>query len=150
MTANTNAEWAEQGSAPATPGANNWKIYPTAVGWFAQDDAGVEYRLTERVISTTQSSSYNVDWRSASSIEITLTGSVTLTFSNLAAGRSITLTVIQGGSGSYTLTYPAAVKWAGGSDPTLTTTVGGVDVLTFLVRADGATVDGFAAGLDMQ
>lgn len=150
MAANTNSEWAEQSSTPTTPGANNWKLYPTSSGWFTVDDAGVVHRLTEHAITSSQVSAYTVNWLSSSIVELTLTGNVTLTFSNLAASRAMTLVVIQGGSGSYTLTYPASVDWAGGAAPTLTTTVGGVDVLTFFVRADGTTVLGFPAGLDMS
>lgn len=146
---NWDAPWAEQSAAPTTPDSGKWKLYPKSSGWFTVDDGGVEHRLTEHVIATSQSSSYAVNWLASSIVEITLTGSVTLTFSNLAAARAMTLVVVQGGSGSYTLTYPAAVKWAGGAAPTLSTGVGDVDVLTFFVRADGSTVLGFPAGLDM-
>jgi hypothetical protein len=38
--------------------------------------------------------------------------------------------LIQGGSGSYTITWPASVKWSGGTAPTLTTTVGKTDIVT--------------------
>jgi len=63
-------------------------------------------------------------------VDLTLTASTTLTFAGHVVGTYI-IQVTQGGSGSYTLTYPASVKWSGGTAPTLTTTVGKTDILTF-------------------
>lgn len=40
-----NAQFAEQGSTPATPAANNRRIYPKADGWYELDDAGAESPL---------------------------------------------------------------------------------------------------------
>ena len=63
-------------------------------------------------------------------VNLTLTASTTLTFVGHVVGTYI-IQVTQGGTGSYTLTYPASVKWSGGTAPTLTTTVGKTDILTF-------------------
>mgnify|MGYP003329503118 FL=1 len=61
--------------------------------------------------------------------DITLTASTTFTFSNHVVGTYI-LKLTQGGTGSYTVTWPASVKWSGGTAPTLTTTVGKTDIVT--------------------
>lgn len=61
---------------------------------------------------------------------ITMTASCTFTFSNPTNGATYNLRIVQGGSGSYTVTWPGAVKWVGGTAPTLSTTVGKVDIVT--------------------
>jgi hypothetical protein len=80
---------------------------------------------------------------------VTLTAACTLTFPTATAGQSLSLVLVQGGTGSYTVTWPAAVTWAGGTAPTLSTTVGATDYLTFIC-VDGSTWAGFVAGLDVQ
>lgn len=54
---------------------------------------------------------------------------VTLTFSNAVAGQKIILELTQDVSGSRTITWPAAVRWAGGTAPTLTATASKTDVI---------------------
>ena len=81
----------------------------------------------------------NVGFRNGNIVELTLTASTTLTFASHVIGTYI-IQVTQGGTGSYTLTYPASVKWSGGVVPTLTTTVGKTDILTFY--HDGTTFFG--------
>jgi hypothetical protein len=72
-----------------------------------------------------------VDMSSGNVQNITLTASTTLTLSSATVGTYI-MKLIQGGSGSYTVTWPAAVIWSGGTAPTLTTTVGKVDIITLV------------------
>lgn len=80
---------------------------------------------------------------------LTLTVACELTFPTAVAGQSFTLVLKQGGSGSYTITWPGTVKWAGGVAPTLTTTVGAIDVLGFIC-VDGTNWYGFVSGQDMK
>jgi hypothetical protein len=81
---------------------------------------------------------------------ITLTASCTLTFPTAVAGQSFTLILKQGGVGSFTITWPASiVKWNYGVAPTLTTTVGAIDILGFFC-ADGTNWFGFVSGQDMK
>jgi hypothetical protein len=83
-------------------------------------------------------------------VDITLTASCTFTFPTAVAGQSFTLVLRQGGSGSYTITWPVTiVKWSGGVAPTLTTTVGAVDVIGFTC-VDGTNWLGFISGQDMK
>ena len=72
-----------------------------------------------------------VDMSAGNVQNITLTASTTLTLSSAAVGTYI-LKLIQGGSGSYTVTWPGTVIWSGGTAPTLTTTVGKVDIVTLV------------------
>jgi hypothetical protein len=111
---------------------------------------GAEIRnYAEQGVTASPSSPYEIDWSVASYQEITLTENTTFTFSNLVAGRSLTLILIQGGAGSFTVSWPGSVDWPSATAPTLSTGVGDVDVITLFVRNDGSTVLGFAAGLDM-
>lgn len=62
---------------------------------------------------------------------ITLTGNCAFTFPAPAAGLSFILVLNQDATGSRTCTWPASVRWAGGSAPTLTTTANKRDVIRF-------------------
>ena len=53
-----------------------------------------------------------------------------LTLSNPVSGANYMLEITQGGVGSYTITWPATVKWAGASGPVLSTAVGKIDVVS--------------------
>ena len=62
---------------------------------------------------------------------LTLTGATTLTFPTpSAAVSSLGLMLIQGGSGSYTVTWPGVVSWGDAGAPTLSTAVGKKDVVS--------------------
>lgn len=74
---------------------------------------------------------------------------VTLTFSNPpVSGKAGAFTLIATFSGSPAITWPASVKWAGGTAPTLTAV--GIDVFTFMTTDGGTTWYGFTSGADMQ
>ncbi len=53
---------------------------------------------------------------------------------NLRNGATYLLYVIQGGAGSWSVTWNAVFEWEGGVAPTLTTTAGRMDILTFVCR----------------
>jgi hypothetical protein len=74
-------------------------------------------------------STLNVDWNNGNNQDMELIGSATLTFSNPIAGANYQLQITQGGVGSYTITWPT-IKWANSVPPTLSTTVGKIDLVT--------------------
>jgi len=77
--------------------------------------------------------SQTIDWASGNVHSISLTGSITSsTWSNPVAGGRYAIALTQGGTGSYTVAWPASVKWSGGVAPTLTTTVGKTDIFSCL------------------
>jgi hypothetical protein len=79
--------------------------------------------------------------------QITFAASTTITLSNVGTNQQFTLIIIQGGSGSYTATFSGmTIKWPGGTAPTLTTAVGGIDVLTFKQVGAAGNYYGFVAG----
>ncbi len=77
--------------------------------------------------------------------KVTAAVSTTVTFSNLTAGQIVILKYVQGGSGSNTLTVSPSPDWGTAGAPTLSTTVGKVDILTFFY--DGTTLYGGVFGL---
>jgi len=114
---------------------------------------GLSSGLVTDVINTvaTSGASQTIPAPTAAGISyITLSASCTLTFPTAVAGQSFTLVLKQGGSGSYTITWPVSiVKWDGGVAPTLTTTVAAVDILGFMC-VDGTNWFGFVSGQDMK
>lgn len=88
-----------------------------------------------------------VDWSLGAVATITLNNNCTFTWSNAVAGQTLTLFLTQGGSGSYTVTWPTT-KWSGGATPpsALTTTIGKTDIIT--IYYDGTTYFGFIGGLN--
>jgi hypothetical protein len=81
--------------------------------------------------------------------QVTLGGSRTLAApTNIIAGQTYTLHVVQDGTGSRTLTWPSIVKWPGGTAPTLSTAAGKRDVFVF--STDGTNLYAVAQALDVR
>jgi hypothetical protein len=89
-------------------------------------------------------SDFDISWDNGNNQEINLVTNIdSLTLSNGIAGANYSLKLVQGGSGGYTITWPASVKWAGGTGPVLSTGIGDVDIVTLL--NDGTNYYGAAA-----
>lgn len=99
---------------------------------FAKISVGADGAITTTEKTLTDGATIAIDWRDGNQQRVTLGGNRTITMSGYIAGQILRLVVCQDGTGSRTLTWPAAVVWAGGSAPTLTTTASKCDVLTFL------------------
>lgn len=85
--------------------------------------------------------------------DVTLTENITsITFSNVPGTGcvNIVLVLTQDATGSRTVTWPASVKWHGGTAPTLTTTGNAVDIITMFTIDGGTTWYAFTSGQDMQ
>lgn len=73
-----------------------------------------------------------VDWNNGNKQKSTLTGACTYTFTQPADGvGNFLLRLIQDGTGGRTATWPATVKWPGGTAPTLSTGATSQDIVTF-------------------
>jgi hypothetical protein len=71
----------------------------------------------------------------------------TFSITNAVAARAAAFTLCLTANGTgYTQTWGAAVKWPGGVAPTLTTTAGKIDVITFVTVDGGTTWLGFLGG----
>lgn len=114
---------------------------------------GLSTGLVTDVVNTQSNAgaSYTIPAPTASGInDLTLSTNCTLTFPTAVAGQTFTLVLRQGGSGSNTITWPLSIiKWDNGTAPTLTTTLGAVDILSFFC-SDGTNWFGFVSGQDMK
>lgn len=70
-----------------------------------------------------------IDWTAGNKQKITLTGNCTFTFTDPSGPCNLILRLIQDGTGSRTVTWPATVKWPEATAPTLTTTASGEDII---------------------
>ncbi len=88
----------------------------------------------------------NLDFSLGHIITATLTGATTFTITNYPSGAgSFTLILT---NPSTNITWADTILWAGGTEPTWTTT--GVDILTLMTPDSGTTWYGFLSGLDMS
>ena len=90
-----------------------------------------------------------VDLSEANIFNTTLTSDVTFTFANPPASGTaggFTLILVQDATGGRTVTWPAAVRWSGGTEPTLYTIEGSLNIFSFLTVDGGTTWFGFNGG----
>jgi hypothetical protein len=73
-----------------------------------------------------------VDFNVAENNAVTVAGNRTFTFANGKSGNLYAIKIKQDATGSRLITWPATVKWAGGSAPTLTATAAKTDLVVFL------------------
>ena len=99
---------------------------------------------TEEVGTANTSTAYTIDLANGSIQNLTLTGTCTYTFPTATAGKSFLLIQKQDGTGSRTVTWPAAVNWPSSTAPTLTATASKADVFAF--TADGTNWYGRTIG----
>lgn len=93
-----------------------------------------------------------VSLSSGGSFSLVLSGNTTFTFADApatgASGFSVAITQDAGGSG-FTVTWPASVRWPGGSAPDLTATANKSDAFVFSTSDGGTTYTGLVAGKDI-
>jgi len=70
-----------------------------------------------------------INWKLGNKQKITLNDNCTFTFTNPSGACNLILKVIQDATGSRTVTFPASVKWAGGTAPTLSTGINDIDIV---------------------
>jgi len=103
---------------------------------------GVNFKdvgLTTNAIGSIGGGTQDIDLTLGNSVSGTVdTSTTTFTFSNPTASDELCVfTLVLTNGGSQTVNFPAAVDWAGGTAPTLTTA--GVDILVF-ATLDGGTI----------
>ena len=109
-----------------------------------------DYAETVNALGDTGGGTDAIDVSAGNVVTATVsTGTQTFTFPNPSGtGKACSFTLILTNGGSQTVNWPSSVDWAGGTEPTLTSS--GIDILTF-TTVDGGTIwYGFAAGTDMQ
>jgi hypothetical protein len=78
-----------------------------------------------------------IDCSAGTSFTKTVTASTTFSFTNVPEGATCCVTLILRNGGSYTVTWPASVKWTEDTIPDLMQN--GTDVLTFITCDGGLT-----------
>jgi hypothetical protein len=99
---------------------------------------------TEETVTANTSSAYIIDLANGTVQILTLTDNCTFTFPTATAGRSFLVMLRQDGTGSRTVTWPASVKWPGGTAPTITATASKQDIFSFV--SDGTNWFGATGG----
>lgn len=95
------------------------------------------------------SGSVAFDISAAQYFSFTVGGALTPSFTNAASGtvaQGVMLRITNGGA--FTISWPASLKWVGGTPPTLT--VSGVDLLGLVTDDNGATWRGVVIGKDLR
>lgn len=140
---------------PAAPTAaqatNTTQLATTA---FVESESVLKYGGGKETVNTqsTATGAVTLNLANGNVFDLTLTGNITLTFSGSTASVACSMTLIarQDATGSRTITWPAAVKWAGGTAPTISTGASKVDTFTFFTVDNGTTWYGYASGIDMR
>lgn len=112
-------------------------------------DSAILKNYGEVLVTGNTSTAYTVDISTGNSFSLVMTGNCTFSFSNPKSSGttcSITLILQQDTTGSRTATWPASVKWPGGTAPTLTTTASKFDVFVFITVDGGTRYFGFTSG----
>lgn len=104
--------------------------------------------LGEVYATQTVSGATTVVFSTARVHKLTMTGNITLALSGAVNLRAcgLTLYLVQDGTGSRLVTWPASVKWPNGSAPILTTTPNAIDIVVLESYDGGTTWFGNLAG----
>lgn len=89
----------------------------------------------------------NIAWNAGNYFTKTISGATAFTFSDFPASGFAMLTLKLTNGGSAAVTWPASVKWSGGTVPELT--AAGVDIINLFTDDGGVTVYGILAGKGM-
>ena len=150
---NTSNLWNVSGNnatlVSANVGSNALTVNTTALAAGANLAMGNNY-ITAPVLkayseflanNATATGSTTLDLAASNYFNLTLTGNVTLTYSNAPTGRAVTFTIVatQDATGGRTITFPTGTKYAGGTVPPATTTAAAVDVWTVTTYNGGTT-----------
>jgi hypothetical protein len=88
------------------------------------------------IVTLTDGSTITPDFADGNNYTVTLGGNRTLANpTNLTAGQSGSIFVVQDGTGSRTLAYGSYWDFSGGTAPTLTTTANAIDRIDYVVRS---------------
>lgn len=100
---------------PKIQGAGSAAQYVQAVGEYDNGNSGTGIAI---------------DWSKGDRQLVTMTGNCTFTFSNAVKGQTLTVRVVEDGTGGRTLTWPT-LKWPGGTVGAATTTAGAINLYIF-------------------
>ena len=102
----------------------------------------------EAVVTANSGSEYTIDLTQGNVFNIILTDNCAFTFANPSPNGtacSFTLILTQDATGSRTVTWPSAVRWPNGTEPTLYAGPDSLNIFTFLTISEGAAWFGASA-----
>jgi len=108
---------------------------------YAKPDTASSWTAAQRgsISTLTDGATITPDFALANNYTVTLGGNRTLANpTNLTAGQSGSIFVVQDGTGSRTLAFGSYWDFIGGTAPTLTTTANAVDRIDYVVRTTGS------------
>jgi len=126
------------------------KLYPQNSYFLTSDDRVTELGdLVESIVGNPPVIPERVPnrWTESTIQKITITADGPIEFAYTPPNSMLILFITQDSTGGYTVTLPITVKWAGGTIPTLTTTAGSTDILTFFY--DGTDYYCLSSALDL-
>ncbi|MBC7618007.1 MAG: hypothetical protein H7293_03270 [Candidatus Saccharibacteria bacterium] len=98
-------------------------------------------------VALTYAALLSIDATLSNIFRLVLTGNITIQNpTNMTDGMVIGLVLLQDGAGSHTANFGSAYKFAGGTVPILSTSIGAIDYLTFLNTTDGLLLINFSKG----
>ncbi len=123
-------------------------VTPTSIGAISVKDGGKETVNT----NTTSGATPTVNLANGNVQMLTLTAAATISLSGAtnSVACSVSLYLIQDGTGGRTVTWPASVKWPGGTAPTLSSGANKVDLVILETVDGGTTWYGALAGADYR
>jgi hypothetical protein len=83
-------------------------------------------------LNTSSGATYTVDLSNGTLHKFTTTANATITLPSSVAGKSFIVIVAYGGAHTLTFSGGGTIKWAGGSQPTATSSGGAFDIFTFM------------------
>lgn len=103
-----------------------------------------------RAAPTISGGTLTINLATANVFEVTRNANIsTVSFTNPpASGIACSFIIKFNATGSYSVTWPASVRWSGGTAPTLTATSGKVDTLVFYTTNGGVTYYASVVGLN--
>ncbi|WP_177225967.1 hypothetical protein, partial [Arsenicibacter rosenii] len=134
------------GTKPAITSGGN-PLHVSSTGYTTNISLATNFNPTKKSIDAgSVSTAYTADMSQADDlvISMTITSNVTLTISNPTLGRTLTLYVTQGGAGSFSITFPAAVKFPSGAAVDWNTAVGSLTVITMEANSTTSLVGYYA------
>jgi len=107
----------------------------------AKTDVTQSFSKAQRgaIVTLTDGATITPDFATANNFTVTLAGNRTLANpTNLTAGQTGSIFIVQDGTGSRTLAYGSYYDFVSGTAPTLTTAASSVDRIDYVVRTTGS------------
>jgi hypothetical protein len=131
-------------------GSGNWRCVSSPASWTSPTLSGANTisgtnTFTGAAIGTPEAladgATITPDFATCNNFSLTIGGNRTLANpSNASAGQSGVIVITQDGTGGRTLAYGTNWKFVGGTDPTLSTAIGAVDVLSYYCASSSIIV----------